>query len=302
VGGVEKSFQFIPPSSTTADRPGFVTIPDSNEAEISVLISTHMVEAFAVGIDIFCELTAQGMARWQYSAWDAIMNAYENRLALYEDRMRARQAQAEGTIGGAPPLTNRRLERDELRKLCILMLRGGAAFDFDAYMDPELAEPTLEVDEACREGSIIRFLENAIEWSNMMYVFYPYFWGRHSGWVRAVNTSDPDPDFEAFLKAGAARVQVPVRPGFEKAMAYFCQYGEPWLGGEPPLRDDPLYVPIVDEIAESLGRGEDGVPYPADAEPWEVVLPTTLVVLQDLQEVPGIRDALTDTTVALLPR
>ena len=134
-----------------------------------------------------------------------------------------------------------------------------------------------------------------------MYVLYPYFWGRKSRWISALHFTDPDPDFAAFLKAGAARVQVPVRPGFEKAVAYFCQFGLIWEGNDPPLRDDDLYVPIVDEIAANLGKLDEGVPYPKDAKPWEVRIPTSLVLLQNLEEIPNIRDMLTGNNVVITP-
>jgi hypothetical protein len=145
-----------------------------------------------------------------------------------------------------------------------------------------------------------RFFENAFEWNNMVYVFYPYFWGRRPNWITALHLTDPDPDFAAFLKAGAARVQVPVRPGFEDAVAYYCQFREVWEGNDAPLIDDDLYVPIIDEITENLGKCDEGLPYPEDAQPWEVVVPTSLVLLQNLEEIPGIRDVLTNNTVRLL--
>jgi hypothetical protein len=160
-------------------------------------------------------------------------------------------------------------------------------------------EPVLDLAACCGNGSWIRFFENAFEWNNMMYVLYPYFWGRHARWISALHFTDPDPDFAAFLKAGAARIQVPVRPGFEKAVAYFLQFKQIWEGNDPPLRDDDLYVPIVDEIAENLGKLDDGVPYPEDAEPWEVRIPTSLVLVQNLEEIPGIKDSLTGNDVVI---
>jgi hypothetical protein len=157
----------------------------------------------------------------------------------------------------------------------------------------------MDLSRICENGSWIRFFENAFEWNNVVYVFYPYFWGRKARWISAIHFTDPDPDFAAFLKAGAARVQIPVRPGFEKAVAYFCQFGQIWEGGDPPLRDDDTYVPIVDEIAENLGKLDEGVPYPEGSGPWEVRVPTELVVVQNLEEIPGIIDSLTGNPIAL---
>lgn len=179
------------------------------------------------------------------------------------------------------------------------MLTGTDDIARDSYYSS--AEPLMRLDSACENGSWIRFFENAFEWNNLVYVFYPYFWGRHPGWISAIHLTDPDPDFAGFLRAGAARVQVPVRPGFEKAVAHFCQFHEVWNGNDPPLRDDDLYVPIVDEIAANLGKFDnDGVPYPDGAQPWEVRIPTELVVVQNLEEIPSIIDALTGNPITLI--
>jgi hypothetical protein len=158
----------------------------------------------------------------------------------------------------------------------------------------------MDLASVCDNGSWIRFFENAFEWTNMIYVLYPYFWGRHARWNAALHFTDPDLEFAAFLRAGAARVQIPVRPGFEKAVAHFCQYGEIWDGNDPPLRGDDLYVPVVDEIETNLGKfTSDGVPYPDGAQPWEVRIPTDLVLVENLEEVPNIRDMLTGQNVTI---
>jgi hypothetical protein len=301
LGGIERMFSFVPPVTSRMDPAGYVRLADGYERELSILLSSHNVQSFAVSVDVFCELTLEGTAKWQQPVYEAIVQAYQNQLAAYEDAVKARSVQQAGMVQGQDPLLNRRVERDELKRLCILMLRNDANLNFDAYLDSDQAEPIIDLDQACAQGSVIRFLENAMEWNNMMYVLYSYFWGRHSRWVSALHLTDPDPDFEAFLKAGAARVQVPVRHGFEKAVAYFCQHGVPWMGGDPPVRNDSLYLPIIQEISEDLGRPGDEAPYPEGSQPWEVVLPTSLVVLQNLEEVPHIKDVLTGHDIALLP-
>lgn len=70
---------------------------------------------------------------------------------------------------------------------------------------------------ALADGTRIRFFEHAFEWDQMQYVFYPYFWARPGGWADRFHARNMDPFLEEFLKAGYARVVVPVRPGFEAA-------------------------------------------------------------------------------------
>ena len=56
------------------------------------------------------------------------------------------------------------------------------------------------------EGRLIEFFEQAFEWEQITYLFYPYFWGRKANWIMLSNQSDPDPAFMQFLQGGAARV------------------------------------------------------------------------------------------------
>jgi hypothetical protein len=249
--------------------------------------------------DLFCVRTNHALQTWQHETYAAIIEAYLNKKAAYEEKKAQRQLQDGVQIAGHNPLDNRRIEREELKKLVLYSVLRTGYIDFNSYYGT--AEPLLDLSKAEQNGSEIRFFENAFEWHNMTYVFYPYFWNRHARWISALHLTDPDSDFAAFLRAGAARVQVPVRPGFERAVAYFCQTGDVWKGQDPPLIDDDLYVPIVEEIEENLGKLDAGVPYPPDSQPWEVTVPTSLVVVQDLAEIPAIRDALTGNVMSLEP-
>ena len=203
------------------DAAGPVSLGTPRRTEVSVGIHGFYTKAFVVTGDLYCRLTSEGFAKWQHDAYAAILEAYLNKKAAYEEALAQREIQQGVKILGRNPLENRRLERDELRKLSIMTLMRTSFLDVDSYYSS--AEPAMDIAAACKNGSTIRFFENAFEWNNMTWVHYPYFWGRHARWIESLHLTDPDPDFAAFLKAGAARVQVPVRPGFERAVAYFCQ-------------------------------------------------------------------------------
>lgn len=271
----------------------------SRYKELGIAYHLWRAWSFALAIDVHCRLSTEGFAKWQQAVFDSIMEAYLIQKADYEEKLAQLAIQQGVKILGRNPLENRRIEREELKKLVLMMLTANNNLGRNSILPG--AEPNIDLMKACINGSWIRFFENAFEWNNLMYVLYPYFWGRKARWISALHFTDPDPDFAAFLKAGAARVQVPVRPGFEKAVAYFCQFGLVWEGNDPPLRDDDLYVPIVDEIAANLGKLDEGVPYPKDAQPWEVRIPTSLVLLQNLEEIPSIKDMLTGNNVVITP-
>ncbi|MCB0539861.1 MAG: hypothetical protein KDE33_20260, partial [Bacteroidetes bacterium] len=123
--------------------------------------------------------------------------------------------------------------------------------------------------EAQRDGEYIKFVEQVFDWKNILYLFYPYFWGRKCKWKELYNLIDVDPVFQQFKQAGSARVMVAVRPGFELAAINFLTLGYPDM-------NDLTTMPILD-IIDELDAGDPD---------WEEVinpsllLPTTLTILE----------------------
>ena len=108
------------------------------------------------------------------------------------------------------------------------------------------------------DGKYIRRFEQAFEWKNMTYLFYPYFWGNKEDWVMLSKLDDDDPVFARFLQAGAARVLVPVRPGFEKSIIEYLELEDEWNAEGTVITEgnetDPLNISIVDEIKSQTGN------------------------------------------------
>jgi hypothetical protein len=275
------------------------------QGDVSFTLGIWMAKFFALSIHVLCELTDVAMKQWQQDMYDAVMAAYNQQLLDYEDKKAALGLQKGIPILGRNPLENRQIERDEIKRQVITMLMNNPDFEINSFRsaDSEDDEPCINPVKACENAGIIRFLEQAFEWENMLYVFYPYFWGRRNRWSEALHITDPDADFAAFLKAGAARVQLPVRPGFEEAVAYYCKTGDVWEGNDVPDIDDELYVPIIDEITAKMGTFDEGLPYPdpENRKPWPVTVPTSLVIVQDLdeiQDIGGIHDILNSDQVS----
>lgn len=98
-------------------------------------------------------------------------------------------------------------------------------------------------------GEMIKFLHQAIEWENVLYFLYPYFWSHRSRWEFKKYLDHPDPFHRAFLKAGSARIVLTIRPGFERAFAEFVENG-----GTGELPNEHPYVRIAEEIEASRAR------------------------------------------------
>jgi hypothetical protein len=270
---------------------GWVDLSPHMTSEVSVALFTFGLTSFVGTVDIECVRTDYAVARWQLETYDAIMEAYQRQKSAYEEKLAQLEIQKGPQVFGRNPLENRRITYDELKKLVIMLFTGQPKIVTNNYKGQE---PVLNLKNTFHVAPQIRFFENCFEWTNMTYVLYPYFWGRKAGWTDALRISDADPDFAAFLRAGAARVQVPVRPGFEKAAAYFAKTGKIWNGNDAPMIGDDLYVAIIDEITEKLGKLNEDTPYDPVSKPWEVIVPTNLVMVQDPDEIKAIRDSLAD--------
>ena len=176
------------------------------------------------------------------------------------------------------------LVQNELKKTCITLVTGQQYEAFGAIELSAETYPEVLLANADDQGNYVRFLEEAFQWEQMTYFFYPYYWGRKGRWPLHVLATDPGPQFAAFLNSGYARVAFPVRPNFEQAVLHFLETGEIWNGGDLPLISSPLYLSIVAELQEQQGAPGSEV---AQGDPWEVTLPTTLVKLRSDDKLPS---------------
>jgi hypothetical protein len=169
---------------------------------------------------------------WKLKTYFSIMVAYEAAKSNYDDAVKAAQTRASFNLQiGRNPSENRVIEQGELKRGCIEIMSAQRfdAFDSVARNIAPYGYPEIDFDNAKAEARFIRLFEQTMEWENMTYLFYPYFWSRKDSWVTLVQLTDDDPLFNRFLQAGAARVQVPVRPGFAgPVLNYLHGTGQVW--------------------------------------------------------------------------
>lgn len=261
---------------------------NEEDGTIPIAVKAFNVVAYSFTVEVVCKRTSDKLDEWRIETYDAILDAYNTQKAAYDAAVKAALATATNDFG-ANPLTKRNIEKEELQRGCITLLTNQHFKDFNALRRDATSEfgyPEINVSDAMNEGDYVKFFNNALDWTNMTYHFYPYFWGNKAYWMDLMNREDIDPDFEAFLRAGYARVVVPVTEGeaWVDVMLYYLETGEIWNGGEAPVIDDPLYLSIIDEIKSADEAGGEAVPI--DEEQWEVLLPTSLVMLQEGSELP----------------
>lgn len=139
--------------------------------------------------------------------------------------------------------------------------------------------PAINMGDARQKGRIVQFLDQAFEWEKISYLFFDYFYANMPRWVELINREDAaDPLWAAFLSAGQTRVLIAVTPKYEVAVQHFLDTREPWNGtNADPVLDDPLFIPLFDEIRARTDDRSGGTPC---GLPWSYRVPVSLPYLR----------------------
>jgi hypothetical protein len=215
------------PHLRTNYRHSFVlkcpTMTDDHGIPLAVRFADHFDNTATMNVYLRCQRTTTLMDAWRLETYQRIVEAHDKMEAKYRDAVAEARFSDDGviqTFGARPAETNRAVEREELKKWSVKLMRT-APYTFDAVVGFDGIE---EIDpvEADEEAPIVRFFEHCFEWEQMSYMLSPYFWSRRSTWdVRRRISVPNDPQHEAFLRAGSARVIVPVAPGYDGAVLYY---------------------------------------------------------------------------------
>jgi len=262
----------------------------ADDDKLYIHIFAHETANYSVHAKVTFHRLDEALREWGTSTYETIAEAYSNVLLRYQQEVETLKQRKEAEKGldfefGNPPSVNEHMIRTELKKQCLAYIRNEHAglLNTDHTAGGTVYPPFFSIDDAKADGALVRFFEHAFEWDQIQYVFYPYFWARPGGWADRFHARNMDPQLEEFLKAGYARVVVPVRTGFEAAVSYFMETEQVWNGeGEPPI-NHPLYKPIVDEIKERTGADLGEVPV---GDPWETRLPTAAILVRRDQTLP----------------
>jgi hypothetical protein len=255
---------------------------------------------YAVMVEIDCSPTQSSIATWQLKTHSKILGAYNQKLRDYQDALTSRKMNppTTGPLGSNNPDMNLITVRTELQRGAIQLI---TQLDLMEFKDVIVATPTgspspgdppsqlfprPNYSPAVQDGAFARFFEQAFEWEQMQYVFYPYYWSRKDVWYDKLMRTNDDPLFAEFLKAGQARAVIPVRPSMEPSVWYYLMTGQTWMGGDPPTVTDSDYLSIVDEIKEQTEAPGDEVPY---GPSWEVSVPTTLIKLRKGDSIDNVK-------------
>jgi hypothetical protein len=276
-------------------RKDFTFAPGLTGPTVSVALNADNYTSLAGSVTLSLSLSPAAREQWALVAYGRVAERFEQLRREYAAAViqaSASQPREAVSLPEGSRLWLQQIVRSELQRSAIDVMRN-APVDYDLIADYPYTnadgslgtQPVSNFDALGQRQPEIRFLQQAFEWEHLAWVLYPYFWGRRSEWARTVVTAHPDPDFTAFLNAGAARLQVPVRPGFECLVKHFMETGEVYEGEGLPRMGDPGYVSFIDEQLTTLGAPGDEVPWPPAApREWDIIAPTPLLLVRSLAE------------------
>ncbi|MFC4512171.1 hypothetical protein [Streptomyces ehimensis] len=231
----------------------------------------------SVSVSVKCKPTEATWDGWRNEVFARLYAAYSDMLSRWQSEQASLKEDSASSFSGGSPTRHREVVREELKRQVIEMLIGERFEGVSAIADDKDGGtwPRIDLDTAQDVGPYIQFLEQALEWSTMTYILYPYFWAPSKRWQELQQFESADAEYDKFLRSGSARVVVAARPGFECTVNHFMVFGEPWGGGPAPVPGDDLYVSVAQELKELTRAPADGIP----GESWEARVPTSLVWL-----------------------
>jgi len=243
---------------------------DHATGNVVVRVSHHDCQNSGVQLEAVLSPTDQNINGWLNDVWNALYNAAQTQYYAQQQDIAGKIAQLEDQLNNVDTLTLRREESEEIMKGVLRYILGPGFDHLPQYVVDAIKstgadivhgvvftgnEPVLtplEWSVVRQYEDTVRFINQAIEWENVVSFLYSYFWDVSESWDFIRQIRHPDAARQAFLRAGSARVVLTVRKGWETAWAGFVDSGIP--GGPSP------YLTIAQEIAAYDDRNYPGIP------------------------------------------
>lgn len=231
------------------------------EANRSTIFATYAANINAmVELQTSARPSSELLANWRSKAWEILRAAAFDQYRQKLQRLQDRRDRLFMDLTSKDTLTLRRMEREEILRLAMDWIVGPSFSTSPANVSATLqtilaAEAavngaadlqslnTQQWVDARAFGEFVKFVHEAVEWENLIYFLYPYFWGSGTLAKEKLFFDHPDSSHRDFLRAGYARVVIPIRPGFEKDFTHFAETGTFAGAVTSP------YMTIADEVA-----------------------------------------------------
>jgi hypothetical protein len=234
----------------------------TDKVPIAIMAYGGAVGEVRVKVDL--EPAAESWRQWRSQVWGMLRQAA---LAKYNDKreaLRVQRAALLKELAAPDALTLRRMEREQIMHLVLEWLFP--EFAKNASVHQALASGAAGAAQVVLEyGEYIKFVQEAIDWDSILVVLYPYFWDRPDNQAIKLYLNHDDAAHREFLRAGAARVVLAIRPGREREVVALLDQGE--LGTlAPASRFSPLITAVEEREKAFRARAEQATQPPEDSE------------------------------------
>jgi hypothetical protein len=227
--------------SVDADADGYIHL-DWNRGPLDVPTTGTIDVAFRsqnamngeLKLTLIALPTDSAVDAWQAQCYVLLREAATVRDGQRRAYLRDRASTLRRQIAAEDALHLRRLEREQIMRLVLSWLFPG--FDDAASVLGSVDDPgSLDAStwqHVMQYGEYIKFVQNAIDWDHVAVFLYPYFWD--SAWHEHAKLFlvHPDAVHREFLRAGAARVIIAIKPGYEQDVVSLLDQGQ--LGALTP--------------------------------------------------------------------
>jgi hypothetical protein len=242
---------------------------NGRSGKVSVVYRGRWLTVGLVIVQLKTRLKSTAFDRWRIASWNAMREAAEQSYQESRRSLIDRREKLAAELAQFDALTLRKMEREEVMKTVLRWLFGP---DFDlipteiaahyttlAGTDVVALDPALlsaaSWQAVLEYGEFIKFIHQAIEWENVLFFVYPYFWDSpaNAGLKRFLH--HPDFRHREFLRGGSARVVLTVRPGFEESFTRLVE-----TGSFSALSADHPYITVAQEIRNFAQTNYPGIP------------------------------------------
>jgi hypothetical protein len=257
IGGRQQSFSIgvaAGDGPTTRAMDAFFPDPAHTlTGEIPIALTTTLNGALC-SCRLECRRLPSAVTVWISKTLDGFATAFAQRVADHSTAAQQSELDQRQRDYVRSDATYRAIERRELKRQIVDLLLSGTLGALGELvegampknLDGSVEPPRIDTARLSDYTRVVSFFEQAFDWTNLVYIFEDYFFGRGDNWESGALSEESDPQFTAFLGAGAVRVQVPARLGFESYVdAFFAGIGlldpaqsVPWLPSGRPLALD----------------------------------------------------------------
>jgi hypothetical protein len=276
-------------SSKLDKETGSIPVSVFVSNDIDIKSPPETIANFGVNIEILCEPSPDIISKWQVDTYNALKASYYIKTQEYYEKSKfnfTNDAQFKNF--------DSQLIQQELMNQCI-----GELFRIYQTENPDESQESLGIGEL----RYLQFFKSLFEWNEMYYVFHESFQKEKKRTVPELFVAKNESlkqAFSFFINADYARIILPVVPENNGATLFYLASAYQWTADKKicPATAEYVLQPGQNNIVKTTGFDQTGksnvevineikkIDFTEDkvnqvGEAWEVVLPTTMTVLEE---------------------